>query len=346
MSIETLLTAQSVLNTLARQADGVGAKLDGDISGGEGNIDFFGLVNNSSEEISGECLSCLPQNHTETNTTTYEVIVSHDDSPINLSEFIADNPKITKEVKMFSSSSPDALADTIALNQQAFDEILKPLSRAGLTIENFKLKDLSDQPLEVSKANRLSEKDQLGTNFDKFESLLSQLKSGDPLQNEQLIISDLTPAQIAELEDFVSHAERATDTNVKITQSLSDIVDNTAILNLAPIPADIAAKRQAEASLTTATATAKEDSVSIYKDINNTPTTSSFMDALTTKSDVNYAQNNETSSLKDRGSAEKSVGNIAKDTADIPPPLFTRNIQQKCHRQFKRAKRIAIFNRR
>ena len=132
------------------------------------------------------------------------------DPKLDIATLIAANPEIAEEISALSTDEQTKLMETLALNQKAFDDILKPLIADGEfsaddmnVLANLETKTgahfkLLDSVLIDSETSGEISLDRLKAIMAKIEALAAE--NGSPA----FVTTNLTPGQIAELQDILS----------------------------------------------------------------------------------------------------------------------------------------------
>jgi flagellar hook-length control protein FliK len=170
---------------------------------------------------------------------------------LRISDLIAANPEIAKEVQEFSTGIQDEISQTLELNKKAFDDLLRPVESADV---------LAARQAEINKKiPTLAESFQLDAQNNKI--LMSRLKSLlaklENVTGQQIQLANLQPAQIeglkAKIKALLAQGSGAennpgnnpTNTGEKTTADLIDpAVINEIALGLVQIVQPLAAQNK------------------------------------------------------------------------------------------------------
>lgn len=143
---------------------------------------------------------------------------------LDIAELVADSPEIAEEVEQHSIDEETDLAETLALNQQAFDEILKPFETTTITIENIAGAHGENAYAKIGLLKAMlvgTEKDapafdnHIKAVIEKVEALIEE---GSPV----LIALNITPEQIADLKAQIeSEAAFEAEIAVEATKTMA-----------------------------------------------------------------------------------------------------------------------------
>lgn len=142
------------------------------------------------------------------------------DPALDLKTILAATPALQEQVEKFSTSAPYSIGDTLALNQQVFDNIMVKLPDGDLEIteeervalEAFKDKAPNLFDLIFAPADNEGEadtKDGKAVKFDPLARLLSSIEtSKTDASSPANILSDMSAAQITDLKAYIKELER------------------------------------------------------------------------------------------------------------------------------------------
>ena len=132
------------------------------------------------------------------------------DTKLDICTLVAANPEISEQMANVSAEEQTKLEQTLALNQQAFDDILKPLIGEDGTISVDDINALSD--IESKTGGKLKLLDSFlidggsgeASSLDRLKAMLAKLEelaaeSGSPV----FVATNLTPEQITELQNIL-----------------------------------------------------------------------------------------------------------------------------------------------
>ncbi len=223
MNLDVFFTLQN-----QGQAQGLnqGAKIGAPETTGQGFLEFImAQLQAAEDQISKTDAQVKAQSSSE---EADEQLLSSDNplldkSPsLSLIQILAANSEIQQEVEDFIQATQlgdsAALTQTLALNQQAFDDVLKPLTDGVITLEE--IENGSPRLLNALLINDEKKLDELLSNFEQaLEKLNALIESGDPA----VINANLTPAQITQFQNLEKLAEAAiADTDAADVSEKSD----------------------------------------------------------------------------------------------------------------------------
>jgi hypothetical protein len=145
------------------------------------------------------------------------------DPKIDLVRMLAENPEIREQIEKFSLSGETDLAQTLALNQRVFDEILKPLlgaedaEKLGLDTSLTVSADTKNQGVGGILQSLMieNEDEEAPAAENRFAALLKKIQNLIEKSSPALIATGLTPEQIAELQsrldDKIASIEQAAE---------------------------------------------------------------------------------------------------------------------------------------
>lgn len=118
---------------------------------------------------------------------------------LSISDLIAANPEIAKEVQEFSTGLQDEISQTLALNKKAFDDLLRP-------VESPEVLAAKQAETAQKKLPSLAESFQLDAEggkqmMSRLKSLLAKLEN---ITGEQMQLANLTPAQVGDLKSKIA----------------------------------------------------------------------------------------------------------------------------------------------
>ncbi|MEM7679772.1 MAG: flagellar hook-length control protein FliK [Pseudomonadota bacterium] len=126
---------------------------------------------------------------------------------LDITRLLAENEEIEKEIEAYAKLLDDELPQVIALNQKAFEEIIKPLQKDGTLsfniseleslppVQELNLKDiylLEDQEIELS---------------NKIKALIQKIETLTEGNKPQLIVTNLTPEDLSTLKSLATKLE-------------------------------------------------------------------------------------------------------------------------------------------
>lgn len=136
-----------------------------------------------------------------------------DDPKLDIAKLLAANEDIEEELEAYGKLFDDTLPQVIALNQKAFDEIIKPLQEDGkLSFDLSDLKSLQDvQELNLKDIYLLENQELELSN--KIRAIIEKIDALASGSKPQLIITNLTPDDLAALKDLAARIEAIKDGN-------------------------------------------------------------------------------------------------------------------------------------
>ena len=125
---------------------------------------------------------------------------------LDLAELLAANPEIEEELKDFIAATqlgPEAeLTQVLALNQQAFDDVLKPLTDGIITSE-----EIANGSPRILQAFLIEGSEGEGNLALDIKSLREKIKAAIEGDKNALTITNLTPEQLATIQNLPEGAE-------------------------------------------------------------------------------------------------------------------------------------------
>ena len=226
MSIESFFTIQSLVTPQGGKglAVGNGQALTADSGQGLAFLDFIlARLNEASEEG-------------ETKATDHNLLQS--DNPaleknpkLDLAEILAANPEIEEELKNFIEATglgPNtALAQVLELNQQAFDDALKPLTEGIITAEE--IAKGSPRILQALLIEQSENGEVFASKINEIKAKIQRLiESGEG----EIIATNLTPEELAAIQSLPEN----------ITENIPGGFDYETALKEAGVPQELIEK--------------------------------------------------------------------------------------------------------
>lgn len=120
---------------------------------------------------------------------------------LNLAELLAANPEIEQEIKDFAEATglgADAeLIQTLSLNQQAFDDVLKPLTDGVITTE-----EIANGSPRILQAFLIEDEQVDAQLLTQIQEIKTKIQNAVDAQNGEILATNLTPEQITSLQDL------------------------------------------------------------------------------------------------------------------------------------------------
>lgn len=134
---------------------------------------------------------------------------------IDIVEMLAGSPEIAAQIKATSPDLQSQIADALAQNQQALDDILKPLTDGIITAEN--IQNGSPRLMQALLIDTEQGKP-LQSAIDKLKQILDKLEQlGADANGPGLALTNLTPKQITDLKNKIkAFLEKNTAGNVDV----------------------------------------------------------------------------------------------------------------------------------
>ncbi|MCB1531639.1 MAG: flagellar hook-length control protein FliK [Alphaproteobacteria bacterium] len=139
--------------------------------------------------------------------------IKQEKEDMRLAKMLADNPEVAEQLEKLSINDASDLADILALNQQAFDDIMKPVE-VRQTISTGTV-ETPEGPKNITDILFIDTTQNHRPIVNKIKAIVDKVQKAAEKNPSQLIAANLTPEQLTDLQDYLTALENGETPDVQ-----------------------------------------------------------------------------------------------------------------------------------